>query len=114
MRYIRAHIFSRASSLQSVSGILQADQFRGSPLLRLRSHKNILVLSDALSHSPESICHQPSHSNDVYGGSEAANGQVALVLDGAVAAGWRHILRHGGQLLFVAQWVRESAVDAET
>ena len=53
------------------------------------------MLPDSLADPPESICHQCSGSEEVHGGAEAAGGQVALVLDGAVAAGRRHILRHG-------------------
>jgi hypothetical protein len=54
-----------------------------------------LVLPDPLAHPPESICHQRGGSEEVHGGAEAAGGQVSLVLDGAVAANRRHILRHG-------------------
>ena len=31
-------------------------------------------------------------------GGEASGGEVAFVLDGIVAASWRHILRHDGRL----------------
>jgi hypothetical protein len=54
-----------------------------------------LVLPDTLAHPPESVCHQRGGSYEVHAGAEAAGGQIALVLDGAVAAGRRHILRHG-------------------
>ena len=60
---------------------------------------HVLVLSDSLANSPEAVCHNRSGSEDVDGRTEAANGEVALVLDGAVAARRRHILRHDGQLV---------------
>jgi hypothetical protein len=66
---------------------------------------NILVLPDSLPNPPETICHQHARSDEVHGWSEAASGEVALVLNGAVAAGRRHILRHGGRSLIAAQWV---------
>ena len=56
------------------------------------------MLPDSLSNPPEAVCHQHARSDEVYGRPEAAGGQVALVLYGAVAAAWRHILRHGGRL----------------
>ena len=73
----------------------------------------VLVLPDSLSNPPESVCHERRGSEKVCGGAEASYGQVALVLYGAVAARWRHILRHVGQL-FVAQLVFEGVVNAET
>jgi hypothetical protein len=75
---------------------------------------HILVLPDTLSDPPETICHQHTRSDEVHGGPEASSRQVALVLYGAVAAGWRHVLRHSGRLLFVVQWVVKTAVYAET
>jgi hypothetical protein len=63
------------------------------------------VLPNSLSDPPETICHEHAGSDQVHGGAEAASGQVALVLDGAVAADRRHILGHGGRLVFVVQWV---------
>jgi hypothetical protein len=65
------------------------------------------VLPDSLSNPPEAICHQHAGSEQVHGGAEAASGQVALVLDGTVAADRRHILRHSERLVFVVQWVFE-------
>jgi hypothetical protein len=60
---------------------------------------DVLVLPDSLANSPEAVCHNRSGSEDVDSGAEAADGEVALVLDGAVAARRRHILRHDGQLV---------------
>lgn len=53
-----------------------------------------LVLPDALADPPESICHQQRGSGKVHGGAETTDGQISLVLNGAVAAARRHILRH--------------------
>ena len=75
---------------------------------------HILVLSDALSHPPETICHQDACSDQVDGRSEAASGEVALVLYGAIAAGRRHILRHDGRSLSWLNGCSKCAVDAET
>lgn len=52
------------------------------------------MLPNSLSYPPESVCHDCCGAEKVDGGSEAANGEVSLILDGAVAAGWRHVLRH--------------------
>jgi uncharacterized Zn-binding protein involved in type VI secretion len=60
---------------------------------------HVLALPDSLTNSPETVGHQHSGSEEVHSGAEAANGEVALVLYGAVAARRRHILRHGGQLV---------------
>jgi len=79
----------------------------------LSDSRRVLVLSDTLSNSPESVGHECRGSEKVCGGAKASYGQVALVLYGAVAARWRHILRHVGRVL-VAQWVFEVVVDAET
>lgn len=54
-----------------------------------------LVLPNTLADPPKSVCHQRGGSNEIHGGAESPGGQVALVLDGAVAADRRHILRHG-------------------
>jgi hypothetical protein len=59
----------------------------------------VLVLPDSLSNPPESVCHERRGSEKVCGGAEASYGQVALVLYGAVAARWRHILRHVGRFV---------------
>lgn len=75
--------------------------------------RRVLVLSDTLSNPPESVGHECRSPEKVCCGAEASHGQVALVLYGAVAARWRHILRHVGRL-FVAQWVFEGVVNAET
>jgi hypothetical protein len=45
------------------------------------------VLPNSLSDPPETICHEHAGSEPVHGGAEAASGQVALVLDGAVTGG---------------------------
>ncbi|KAF1839641.1 hypothetical protein BDW02DRAFT_575279 [Decorospora gaudefroyi] len=74
----------------------------------------VLVLPNALSNPPKSICHECRGSEDVHGRPEAASGQVALVLDGAIAARRRHILRHGGRCMFVAQWVVGSPEEMES
>lgn len=54
-----------------------------------------LVLPYALADPPESICHDRGGSDEVHSGAEATGGQISLVLNGAVAAARRHILRHG-------------------
>jgi len=63
-----------------------------------------LVLPDSLADPPESICHQRGGSDEVHGGAEAAGRQVSLVLDGAVAANRRHILRHGEGVWCGVNW----------
>jgi hypothetical protein len=63
-----------------------------------------LVLADPLADPPEPICHQRGRSEEVHGGAEAAGGQVSLVLDGAVAADRRHILRHGEGVWCGVNW----------
>lgn len=52
------------------------------------------MLPDALPNSPKAICHERGGAEDVNSGPEAASREVSLVLDGAVAARRRHILRH--------------------
>jgi hypothetical protein len=64
---------------------------------RVRAH--VLVLPDSLAKSPEAVCHNRSGSDDVHGGAESTDGEVALVLYGVVAARRRHVLRHDGQLV---------------
>ena len=68
---------------------------RGAIPRNSRLARYALVLPDSLADSPESVCHKCSRSEEVRSGAEAAGGQVALVLDGAVATGRWHILRHG-------------------
>lgn len=53
-----------------------------------------LVLLDALADAPEAVGHQRRDAHDVGGRAEPAHRQVALVLDGGVAALRRHVLRH--------------------
>lgn len=59
-----------------------------------------LLFSDTLSDFVETVCADTGHGDKVVGRTETANGQVAAVLDGLVATGGRHILRHfgGGEL----------------
>lgn len=72
------------------------------------------MLPDTLANPPESVCHECRGSDNVCGGTEASNRQVALVLDGAVAALWRHILRHDGRLCSWFNWCWKGIVNAET
>jgi hypothetical protein len=72
------------------------------------------VLPDALAHPPETICHKRGCSDEVGGRPEAANGQIALVLDGIIAASRRHILRHGGRSSSGRNRALMRVVDAET
>lgn len=75
------------------------------------------MLPDSLSNSPESVCHENAAANEVHGRSEAAHGEVALVLDGVVPAHGGHILRHGGRCSAVRRlngWVKGAVGDAET
>ena len=58
--------------------------------------RNLLLLSDAFSESPEAVCHDSRNSDQVVCGSEASSGQVAAVLHRLVAAGRRHVLWHDG------------------
>lgn len=60
---------------------------------------HILVLPDSLSYPPETVGHECGRAEQVHGGSEAAHGEVALVLDGVVPAHGGHILRHCGRSL---------------
>lgn len=57
---------------------------------------SILVFSNALSYAIETVCAYSAHCDQVVCWPEAANGEVAAVLDRLVAAGGRHVLRHGG------------------
>jgi hypothetical protein len=61
----------------------------------------ILLFTDTLTHAPETVGADGADHEQVGGGTETAGGQVALVLDGLVAAGGRHILRHDGRVVFV-------------
>ena len=65
---------------------------------------HLLVLPNSLSNPPESVGHEYASSDEVHGRSEAANGQVALVLDGVVPAHGGHVLRHCGRCGAEAQW----------
>lgn len=56
---------------------------------------SVLLLSDSLANTPESVCADGANCDKVGGRAEATSGQVATVLHGLVAAGWRHVLRHG-------------------
>ena len=55
-----------------------------------------LLFPNTLSNSVETIGANGAHCDQVVGRAEAANGQVAAVLHGLVAAGRRHVLRHIG------------------
>jgi hypothetical protein len=52
------------------------------------------LFADTLAHAPETVGADGADHEQVGRGTETAGGQVALVLDGLVAAGGRHILRH--------------------
>lgn len=54
----------------------------------------LLLLSDSLAQLPKAVCHESSNCDDVVGGSEASDGEIAAVLNRFVATAWRHILRH--------------------
>lgn len=58
--------------------------------------QHVLVFPHTVSVFPESERHYPRYDGQVPRWSEAACGKVALVLDGLVAPGGGHILRHGG------------------
>ena len=53
-----------------------------------------LLLSDPLPQSPEAVCHDSGHSEEVVGRPEATGWKVATILYRFVAAHWRHVLRH--------------------
>lgn len=55
-----------------------------------------LLFPNTLSNSVETVAADGAHCDQVVGRAEAANGQVAAVLHGLVAAGRRHVLRHIG------------------
>ena len=55
-----------------------------------------LLFPDTLSNSVETVAADGAHCDQVVGRAEAANGQVAAVLHGLIAAGRRHVLRHIG------------------
>jgi hypothetical protein len=59
------------------------------------------LFTDTLTHAPETVGADGADHEQVGGGTETAGGQVALVLDGLVAAGGRHILRHDGRVVYV-------------
>lgn len=121
MRWIRDHIFSRASSLKEKSSV----SIRGSCVLSSicqclllasllifpprgppKRVQCSLLFPNTLSNSVETVAADGAHSDQVVGRAEAANGQVAAVLHGLVAAGRRHVLRHicgmelGGALVY--------------
>lgn len=57
---------------------------------------DLLLLPNPLPDLVEPICHKRGHAEEVDGRSEAASGEVALVLNWLVAARGRHVLRHDG------------------
>jgi len=61
--------------------------------------QSILLFANTLAHAPETVGADGADHEQVGRGTETAGGQVALVLDGLVAAGGRHILRHGGRVV---------------
>lgn len=88
--YPRPHLFPR-----KFTAILLAPEIHVSFNL---SYSPLLVFPNALSNPPESVCHKSGGSEKVHGRPEAASGEIALVLNGAIAARRRHILRHGGRV----------------
>lgn len=54
------------------------------------------MFSYALSDLPEAVGHDAGDGEEVVARLEASDREVAAVLDGLVATGGRHILRHGG------------------
>jgi hypothetical protein len=111
---MRDHIFSRASSLekhQSAFALLESCSSSPSPQhfllgaippllpgLPPNPVKCSLLLPNSLSNSVKTVRADSSDCDEVVGRTEAANGQVAAVLHGLVAAGGRHVLRHFGGL----------------
>lgn len=73
----------------------------------------ILLFADALAYAPETVGADGADHEQVGGRTETAGGQVALVLDGLVAAGGRHILRHGGRVLCVGCAEKMGAIDPD-
>jgi hypothetical protein len=79
-----------------------------------------LLFPNSLANSVETVAADARHCDQVVGGAETADGQVAAVLHGLVAAGRRHVLRHlgrwrssaelcvgiGGERFSSAQWLR--------
>ena len=57
-----------------------------------------LLFPNSLTNSVETVAADTRHCDQVVGGAETADGQVAAVLHGLVAAGRRHVLRHSGRL----------------
>jgi len=88
MRWIRAHIFSRDSSLLSkyvnicFGFTIVLIMYEGAGRVRIsgrwRRACNLLPLFDADSELVESVCHDATNANDVPYRSVAARGQVAL------------------------------------
>jgi hypothetical protein len=67
----------------------------------------LLLFTDTLTNAPETVGADGADHDEVGGRTETAGGQVALVLDGLVAAGGRHILRHDGRRMccvYVGVW----------
>ena len=111
MRWMRDHIFSRASSLEEklsvsirvscvLSSMFQRFLLGFLAICPLRiPPKRVqcsLLFPNTLSNSVETIAADGADCDQVVGRAEAANGQVAAVLHGLVAAGGRHVLRHIG------------------
>ena len=115
MRWMRDHIFSRASSLKekisvSIRGpCVLPSTFQHSLLGSLSLSPSMfplhgppkrvqcsLLFPNTLSNSVEAVAADGAHCDQIVGRAEAANGQVAAVLHGLVAAGRRHVLRHIG------------------
>jgi hypothetical protein len=68
------------------------------------------LFTDTLAHAPETVGADGADHEQVGRGTETAGGQVALVLDGLVAAGGRHILRHDGRVVSCVCEKSEEAV----
>ena len=66
MRCIRAHIFSRASSLYVIRVVQKAQLST--------QYEYTLVFPNSLTSPPESVGHNGGSSDEVDGGPEAANG----------------------------------------
>lgn len=64
-----------------------------------RRAQTILLFPNSLPNPPESIRANRTDHNQISSGTEAASGQVTAVLDGLVAAGWGHVLRHCGRVV---------------
>ena len=68
---------------------------------RCAEQQALLLFADTLAHAPETVGADGADHEQVGRGTETAGGQVALVLDGLVAAGGRHVLRHDGRVVCV-------------